>query len=69
MSKEQFQEAVRDALKKRYAKDRSDEEIADAMEENQDVIDGAFEEASGPESFGMDWHADNAAWNIYLCCF
>ena len=69
MSKEQFQEAVRDALKKRYAKDHSDEEIADAMEECQDVIDGGFEEANGPESFGADWHADNAAWNIYLCCF
>ena len=40
-----------------------------AMEECQDVIDGAYEEACGPDSFGFDWHANNAAWNIYLCCF
>lgn len=70
MSKQEFQDAVMAALKKdEYAGDYPEEDLKAAMEECQDVIDGAYEEACGPDSFGFDWHANNAAWNIYLCCF
>lgn len=56
-------------MKNDYAPDRSDEEINQAMEENQDIIDGCYEEAQSPESFGYDWHAENAAHNNDMCCF
>ena len=69
MNKEQFRRAVFDSLKNDYAPDRSNEEIKQAMEENQDIIDGCYEEAQSPESFGYDWHAENAAHNIDMCCF
>ncbi|MBQ9211093.1 MAG: hypothetical protein IJ153_10970 [Clostridia bacterium] len=68
MSKEQFQAAVLEALKREdYAGDRSEEELIDAMKEYQDIIDGCFEEACSEDSFGFGWHADNAAWNITMC--
>ena len=69
MNAEQFRNAVREALRKVYAPERSDDEINEAMEEYQDIIDDSFEEAQSPESFGYDWHASNAADNIAMCSF
>ncbi len=69
MSVDQFRNAAMEALRKVYDPDRSDEEIDEAMEEYQDIIDDSFEEAQSPESFCYDWHASNAADNIAMCCF
>lgn len=60
-----FRAAVKKAIKADYAQDATDAQIEEAMEANEDVLEGCYEDAQ--DSDDIEAAIDEAANNIAMC--
>ena len=67
MNIDEFRKAVAEMLKTQYATHLTPDQLEEAMADNEDIVQGAFEDAQSPDGYGLQWEIENAAWNISQC--